>query len=208
MKAVALLSSGIDSPVASYLMMSKGFDVVALHMDARPYSDDAGVEKSLELAKKAGEAADRKVKTYVVPNRAFQEAVKDKCTPRLACVLCKRFMYRVAEAVAEREGAGVIVTGESIGQVASQTLSNLRALDAAISLPVVRPLIGFDKEDTIRVAREIGTFPISSRKSAACPFVPKAPATQAKMDEVLKEEQSIDVDTLVAESLAKAEVKE
>jgi thiamine biosynthesis protein ThiI len=169
-------------------------------MDARPHSDDAGVEKARELASKLG------VKLIVVPNAGFHEAVRANCRPKLHCVLCKRFMYRVAEAIARKEGADVILTGESLGQVASQTLDNLMVLEQAVSMPVLRPLIGFDKEDTIKIAREIGTYDISSQRSVGCPFVPRKPSTKAKIDEVIKEEGKIDVTDLVAEAVAAAEV--
>ncbi|MBD3388018.1 MAG: hypothetical protein GF416_03125 [Candidatus Altiarchaeales archaeon] len=200
MKAVALFSSGIDSPVAAYLMAKKGVEVIALHMDSRPHTDDAGVEKARGLAEKVG------AKLRVFNNSRFHQEVRDNCNPKLHCILCKRHMYRVAERIAEREGADFIVTGESIGQVASQTVENLEVLDNAVKMPVIRPLIGFDKEETIRIARDIGTYSISSRKSAGCPFVPKAPATKSRIEDVLKEESKIDLDALVEQGASNAEV--
>jgi thiamine biosynthesis protein ThiI len=199
MKGVALLSSGIDSPVAIHLLVKQDFEVKAVHIDSRPHTDDAGVEKARKLAAKLG------VTVYVIHNAHFHEAVRDRCNPKLHCILCKRFMYRVAEAIVGKEGADFIITGESLGQVASQTLENLKVIEEAVDTAVVRPLIGFDKVDTIKVAREIGTYAISTVKSCACPFVPKRPSTNAKIGEVLKEEGKIDVDALVGEALADAQ---
>ncbi len=197
MKAVALFSSGIDSPVASYLMLKRGVEVHALHTDARPHTDDAGVDKAVDLAKQITKAAGTKLPLTSMSNASFHEAVAGKCNPRYHCILCKRFMYRAAEALAGEIGADCIFTGESLGQVASQTLQNLLVLDESVELPVIRPLIGFDKEDAIKVARDIGTYEISSRKSVSCPFVPKQPSTEALLEDIRAQEAVLDMDGLL-----------
>jgi len=200
MKGLLLLSGGIDSPVAGHLMLQEGVEIVAVHLDARPHSDDAGFAKAKSLASKLG------VKLIVVPNAAFHEAVSKNCKAKLHCILCKRFMYRVAEALASREGAQYVVTGESLGQVASQTLANLGVLSQAIETPVLRPLIGFDKEDAIAIGREIGTFELSSAKAVGCPFVPHEPSTKARLNEILSEESKIDIRAFVDDAVSRSQV--
>jgi thiamine biosynthesis protein ThiI len=206
MKGIVLLSSGIDSPVAAYLMLKKGVSVTACHMDARPHSDDAGVEKAKSLVERVGVVGGAKVPLYVVPNSGFHEAVRQSATPKYHCVLCKRYMYRLASEIAKKEGADFIITGESIGQVASQTLDNLKILNDAAQVPVVRPLIGFDKDDTIKIARQIGTYDISSIKSVGCPFVPKHPATKVEMQIIINEEDNIDTPALIDEALKNSQM--
>jgi tRNA uracil 4-sulfurtransferase len=200
MKGILLLSGGIDSPVAGHLMLRQGIDVVAAHMDARPHSDEAGLEKAWKLANKLG------VRLIVVPYARFHEEASKHCKAKLHCILCKRFMYRAAEALSVKEGADFIISGESLGQVASQTLDNLKILNAAVRKPVLRPLIGFDKEDTIKIARELGTFDISSQKSCGCPFVPNQPSTKAKLEDVICEEGKIDIQGLVDEAVNASKV--
>jgi tRNA uracil 4-sulfurtransferase len=200
MRGVLLLSGGIDSPVAGYLMLRQGVEVVAVHLDARPHSDEAGLEKARRLAGKLG------FRLHVAPYSRFHEEAALKCKAKIHCILCKRFMYRVAEEVARREGADFIISGESLGQVASQTLDNLRVLNEAVKMPVLRPLIGFDKEDTIRVAREVGTYELSSMKSCGCPFVPKQPSTKARLEEVINEEGNIDILGLVGAAVSNSGV--
>jgi tRNA uracil 4-sulfurtransferase len=198
LKGVLLLSGGIDSPVAGYLMAKQGVEIEAVHLDARPHSDEAGLEKALSLGRKLG------VKVNVVPYASFHEEAAEKCKAKLHCILCKRFMYKVAEEFARKSRSDFIISGESLGQVASQTLDNLLVLNEAVKMPVLRPLIGFDKEDTISIARDIGTFELSSTKSCGCPFVPNLPSTKAKLDVVKGEEEKIDIHALVGEAVAKA----
>jgi tRNA uracil 4-sulfurtransferase len=201
MKGILLLSGGIDSPVAGHLMLKQGIEIVSVHMDARPHSDEAGLEKAGKLAQKLG------VRLIVVPYTRFHEEAAKHCTAKIHCILCKRFMYRVAEVICKNEHADFIISGESLGQVASQTLDNLKVLNAAVKTPVLRPLIGFDKEDTIIIAREIGTFSISSMKSSGCPFVPHQPSTRAKLDDVICEEGKIDIQSLVEEAVSDSRVR-
>jgi len=197
-RVLLLLSGGIDSPVAGYLMASRGFEVHGVHFSLEPITDDAAARKSQKLAEKL-----RLSKLFIVPvGPAFAEIART-CDRRLYFVLTKRLMVRIAEAIARREGCRFLLTGESIGQVSSQTLPNLRAIDPASSLVVLRPLIGFDKEETIRIAREIGTYEISEGPEICDLLGPAHPATQASLDWVHDEEARLQVERLVREALSK-----
>jgi tRNA uracil 4-sulfurtransferase len=175
MKAVLLLSDGIDSPVAGCMMKRLGVSLTMLHFGERNTKVDT-------LARTIDPVAELHV---------MEEPLKkllDRCNPRYRCVLCKRGMYRAAETLCISIGADYIVTGESLGQVASQTLENMSVLDQSVSIPVLRPLLGFDKVDTIKLAEEFGTFDISIKDQHKCPYVPKSPLTMARLDRVLAEE--------------------
>ena len=198
-RALLLLSGGIDSPVAGHLVARQGFEVLAVHFSLEPITDDAAAVKSRRLAERLG--LPRLFVVTVGP--AFAEIAR-ACDRRLYFVLSKRLMVRIAEAIARREGCAYLLTGESLGQVSSQTLQNLRAIDQAATFVVLRPLIGFDKEETVRIAREIGTYEISEGPEICDLLGPTHPATRASIDEVLKEEAKLDVDGLVREALAGA----
>ncbi len=197
MKAVSLISGGIDSPVSTYLMQRSGVEVIALHMDNSPYSGSVEVDKALKIIKRLEAANSRSIKTYVAPHGGNQDAFFNCCKRKLACVLCKRMMLRTAEMIAEREGASAIITGDSIGQVASQTLRNLYVETQAVDIPIIRPLVGFDKNETIDIARKIGTYETSILPGSGCSAVPKKPATGAKLKEILIEEEKADIATLM-----------
>jgi len=206
-KVVALLSSGIDSPVACWLAMRRGCSVVLVHFDLRPFTDDRTLEKALALARVlAGWSLGRLKHMYVVPHGPALAEVKAKCPEKLTCVLCKRLMLRVAGRLAEAEGADAVVTGDAIGEQASQTLKNLRAIDSALQgLPVLRPLLCFDKAETVKLAMRIGTYEISAQPDAGCSAAPKRPITAAKLEDVLEAEEALDIEALVEEALSKAE---
>ena len=206
MKIVSLISGGIDSPVATYLMLKKGFDVVAVHMDNTPYTDERSREKTIRLVRRIENITDRKIKRYIVPHGHSLEQFSKKCRTNLECVLCKRMMLRIGCAIAKPEGAVAIVTGESLGQVASQTLANLRAEEDASDLPVLRPLIGFDKVDIIEIAKKIGTFELSIAPCASCGIVPEKPATRAVLENVLREEKQADIEELLSSAIASMNV--
>ncbi len=198
-KALLLLSGGIDSPVAGHLMARQGLEVLAVHFSLEPITDDAAAVKSRKLSERLGLS-----KLFVVTvGPAFAEIAK-ACDRRLYFVLSKRLMVRIAEGIARREGCAYLVTGESLGQVSSQTLQNLRAIDHAAGFVVLRPLIGFDKDETVRLAREIGTYAISEGPEICDLLGPTHPATRASVEEVLAEEGKLDVDRLVREALAGA----
>ncbi len=205
-RLVSLISGGIDSPVATYLMLRLGAELILVHMDNRPFIDERPIEKVKKLAAVLAKKAGKGLKLYLVPQGRSQHEIVKNCPRKLTCVLCRRAMYRAAEAIAIKEGAWGIVTGENLGQVASQTLDNLAAEDSAISIPVHRPLIGFDKEDTIRIAKKIGTYDISILPGECCSMVPPYPETHAKLSEIEAAEKKLDIGGMVKKAVDSAEL--
>jgi len=202
-KVVCLLSGGIDSAVACWLAMKRGCPIIPIYFDNTPYTDEATTTKALDIAKKLFEWSigfPRKV--YAVPNGKNLETFVKEAPRKLTCVLCKRMMYRIAERIAEIEKAEGIVTGEAIGEQASQTITNLKVLDqAAVKYPIHRPLLGFDKTETEALAKKIGTFEISTRKAKGCGAAPSKPATKARLESVKEAERKINVEKLIEESM-------
>jgi len=193
-----LLSGGFDSPVAGHLMRTnRHMDVLALHFSLEPVTDDASTHKAAKLAAMLGF---RKL-LVVRAGDAFKEIVK-RTRHKLYFVLSKRLMMRVASEVARREGCAWLLTGESLGQVSSQTLANLRAIDRAATVPVLRPLIAFDKQEIIDRAKAIGTYEVSVGPELCDVLGPEHPATQARLDEVAAEEANLDMEALVAQVLS------
>lgn len=172
MKFVCMLSGGIDSPVAAYLMKQKGHEVICLNFKTRRE------KKVKQLAKLIG--CKLKTKRHAWTLRKIQK----RCEERLTCVLCKRAMLTYAAKLAKKIGADAILTGDNIGQVASQTLDNMAAEQRYVDIPIVRPLIGLNKEEIIDIAKEIGTYEISITDSLACSFAPKRPATHSVLEDV------------------------
>lgn len=201
-----MLSGGIDSPVATYLALRAGLEVTALHMDNRPFTDDREVEKTRVLTAHIARAADAALPLHIAPHGANQTSIARNTDTHLQCLLCRRQMYRTASELARDIGARAIVNGESLGQVASQTLTNLQAIDEVCDLPILRPLIGLDKIEIERIARRIGTFEISTLPSLCCTIVPEKPATGAKLARVLAEEDKLDL--AMMERLAVEEMHE
>jgi thiamine biosynthesis protein ThiI len=200
MKAVTLLSGGIDSPVALYVM-AKRMECNALFMDTGPFMEEPP-GKIPVLVRQVERATDAMIPLYRAPfGRLVQWEIRRQATPRFRCLLCKRMMYRVAERLAAEVDADVLVTGENLGQVASQTLSNLVVLDDAVSLPIIRPLIGLDKQEIIEIAKRIGTYEHSIAGNASCTLVPRQPATASKLPAVQDEETKLDVSGLVEAAL-------
>lgn len=204
-KVVALLSAGIDSPVAAWRMMKRGAVVVGVHFSGVPQTSDASERLAIEL----GHALERYGgigRLYTVPFGDSQRRISLAVPPDLRVLIYRRFMIRIAEALARRERAKALVTGESLGQVASQTLENIAAVDEAATLPVFRPLIGMDKLEIIGQARSLGTYAISTQAHEDCCtlFMPRTPATHATIAEVDEGEAGLDAGALVAEALAGA----
>ena len=186
-KVVSLLSAGIDSPVATWRMMRRGAVVVGVHFSGRPQTND----RSERLVAEIGAALERSGglgRIYVVPFGDLQKEIALAVPPDLRVLLYRRLMIRVAEAIARVERAKALVTGESLGQVASQTLDNIAAVDEAATLPVLRPLIGSDKLEIIAEARTLGTYELSTQEHADCCtlFMPRNPETHAKLPAVLE----------------------
>jgi thiamine biosynthesis protein ThiI len=197
MKFVSLVSSGIDSPVATYLFSKKAEELILVHADNRPFTDEKELENFIKLAKHLKKHILCPIKVYSVPHGDPLSSYKTHCENRFTCVFCKRMLLRYAEKIAEKEQADAIIMGDSLGQVASQTLQNIRVIEQAVSIPILRPLIGFDKEDVIKISKEIGTYDLSILPSDGCSAVPKKPATQAKPNQILSEEEKIDIAGLV-----------
>ncbi|MEM3567403.1 MAG: hypothetical protein QXS83_02410, partial [Thermoplasmata archaeon] len=185
MKCISLVSGGIDSPAALYLMLKKNWAVVAIHMDNQPFTDTRPQEKFVSIVRKLREKTGKNFPAFVVPHGKNQGEIARKCRRRYQCVLCRRMMFRVASAFAEKYGAQFIVTGESLGQVASQTLQNIFCEHTSAKFHVLRPLIGLDKLEIEAIAREAGTFEISTQPGMCCTIVPEKPATAAKPGAIL-----------------------
>lgn len=204
MRLVSLVSSGIDSPVATYLLSKYAEEIVLVHTDNRPYSDDCEIEKFVTLAKYLKNLLPSKLTALLIPHGQTLQVYKAQCDNKYTCVICKRMMLRYAEEIAEKKKADAIIMGDSLGQVASQTLRNICVVEEAIRLPVLRPLIGFDKEETIQIAKKIGTFDLSITPAGACEAVPMKPSTQARLEQIHAEEQKIKVDELIQHAITYA----
>jgi thiamine biosynthesis protein ThiI len=203
MMVVTLLSGGIDSPVAAHMMLERGAEMLALHMDNRPYG---GLEHQLtkvrQLAGRLERIHGRSIRLLISPHGSAHKIFLENCKANLHCVLCRRLMLRVAGELAKREGASAIATGESLGQVASQTLQNIAAEYPAAPLPILRPLIGFDKQEIVEIAKKIGTYELSIQPGGCCTAVPKNPATRAASTLVEEEEKKLDIPAMVKSSMA------
>src|SRR6185503_9166028 len=182
-KVAALLSGGIDSPVAAYRIMKRGCRVLLVHFHAFPLQDHTTIDKARDLARILTRYQLRS-RLLLVPFGPVQQTIVASCPAPLRVILYRRFMVRIAEALARRQNAKALVTGESLGQVASQTLDNMAVIDEAAQGPVLRPLVGMDKEEITVEARRIGTFHVSTLPDQDCCqlFVPRSPATAAKLD--------------------------
>jgi thiamine biosynthesis protein ThiI len=206
-RVVLLLSGGIDSPVAGWLLQKRGCQIAPVYCHAFPFTGDAAKEKVIDLARALAQRQSP-LDLRVASITEAQVAMRDACKPELLVVLYRRLMVRIAERVAARVGAPAIATGENLGQVASQTLTNMAVIDQAARRPILRPLTTYDKEETIELARRMGTFEISIRPAEDCCqlFLPKSPATHARLDEVLAEEARLDVEGLARAAADRAEV--
>ena len=184
-KVVCLISSGIDSPVAAYLMMKRGCEVIALHCNNDPFSGPKVTENFNLLIDRLDEYANGSaIKRRVIDYGEYLTVAKQKAPEKMTCVLCKSGMYRIAEKLAQKLGADAIVDGSSIGQVASQTLPNILATRYGVDIPILSPLIGLDKEEITEIAIKIGTFEISKLDDGGCSAVPRYPMTHAVLEDV------------------------
>jgi thiamine biosynthesis protein ThiI len=208
-KAVSLLSGGIDSPVSTYMIAKRGVKVIPVHFFSFPYTSEAAKEKVLELAHILEDYCG-KLTVEIVPFTRIQEEIRDKCPEEYFTLIMRRFMMRIAERIANDYGAKAIVTGENLGQVASQTMEAMASTQSVISMPVLQPLIGMDKEEIIALARKLGTFDTSVLPYEDCctVFTPRHPRTHPNIEDVEKAESALDVEALVEEALAGIEKAE
>jgi thiamine biosynthesis protein ThiI len=202
-RVIALLSGGIDSPVAAWRMMKRGCTVAFATFHSFPLQDRTLMDKARELARVLTRYQYRS-RLLLVPFGAVQQAIVAACPAPLRVVLYRRFMVRIAEALAARHRAKALVTGESLGQVASQTLDNMAVIDQAASGPILRPLVGMDKEEITQQARRIGSYETSTLPDQDCCqlFVPRSPALAAGLPEVLEAERALDVRALIAAAVS------
>ena len=205
-KAMLLLSGGIDSPAAGYMIAKRGVEIDAVYFETPPYTGDAAREKVMSLAKiLAGYTG--KIYVNTIPITEIQQAIADNCEEKYFTILLRRFMMRLAEKTAKNVGCSALVTGESVGQVASQTIEALYMTNSAVSLPVFRPCIGMVKDEIVTLARKIGTFETSSLPYDDCcvMFTPHHPCLRPTLDEILEQESRLDVDALTEAAFAKKE---
>ncbi len=200
--AVTLLSGGIDSPVSTYMIAKRGVRLIPLHFFSFPYTSEQAKEKVIELGNMLTEYCGR-MTLEIAPFTHIQEEIRDKCPEEYFTLIMRRFMMRIAQRVARENGAKAIVTGENLGQVASQTMEAMASTQAVIDLPVLQPLIGMDKEEIITIARKIGTFETSILPYEDCctVFTPKHPRTRPKLSEVEQAESVLDIEALVDEAI-------
>ena len=205
-RAVSLLSGGIDSPVATWMIARRGVQIIPVHFFSFPYTSELAKQKVLDLAKLLLPWCGR-LTVEIIPFTHIQEEIRDKCPEPYFTLIMRRFMMRLSQEVALANGCGALVTGENLGQVASQTMEALRCTEAPLTLPVLRPLIGMDKEEIIRRARELGTFETSILPYEDCctVFTPKHPRTRPTPEEVAEAESVLDVEALIKKALAGTE---
>ena len=201
-KALLLLSGGIDSPVAGYLMAKRGLKIEAVHFHSYPYTSEQAKEKVITLAKELSLYCDE-IKLHIVSFTKIQEQIHINCDSEYMITIMRRIMMRIAEKICEQNELGAIITGESLGQVASQTMQSINVTNSVVSLPVFRPLIAFDKEDIVEIAKKIGTFETSILPYEDCctVFLPKYPVIKPTIKKAVYQEKFLQIDELVHEAL-------
>ena len=202
-RAVTLLSGGIDSPVSTYMIAKRGVRMIPVHFHSFPYTSEQAKEKVVELTRLLS-AYCGKMTLEVVPFTHIQEEIRKNCPEALFTIIMRRFMMRIAERIAVSNGCSALVTGESLGQVASQTMESMAVTGECVNLPVLRPLVGMDKEEIVRLARKIGTFETSILPYEDCctVFTPRRPRTKPRLAEVSAAEAALDIQGLEEESFA------
>lgn len=207
--AALLLSGGIDSPVAGYMMAKRGVKLTGIHFFSPPYTGERAKQKVLELASIMRNYCPA-MKVAVVHFTEAQEAIRDHCKEEFFTVIMRRMMMRVAERIAYKRHCGALITGESLGQVASQTMDALHLTDSVTDALILRPLIGMDKEEIVKISRKIGTFETSIQPYEDCctVFTPKHPRTKPVLRDILKEEAKLDIEGLVERCMERIEIVE
>ncbi|NLA77317.1 MAG: tRNA 4-thiouridine(8) synthase ThiI [Clostridiales bacterium] len=201
-RAALLISGGIDSPVAGYMMAKRGIELIGIHFASPPYTSLRSEEKVHSLLSRVARYSG-KIPLFTVPFTEIQESIRDNCPEEYFTLIMRRFMMRISEKTAQNQGCGALVTGESVAQVASQTLPAIVCTDAVTNMPVFRPVIGMDKNEIITVSRQIDTFDISIQPFEDCctVFTPKHPRTRPKIADVEKAEAALDIDALVERAI-------
>lgn len=207
-RAMSLLSGGIDSPVASWMVAKRGVEIEAIHFHSYPFTSEKSQEKVRDLAQILAKYCG-KVRLHKVNILEIQKAIGVSCKEEEMTIISRRFMMKIAQRVGEMRFCDALVTGESIGQVASQTIQGLTCTNASVSLPVFRPLIAMDKSEIIKIAQKIGTFETSVIPEEDCctVFSPKSPVTKPKLDRIEKSESSLDVEKLIQDAIDNMEVE-
>lgn len=207
-RAMLLLSGGIDSPVAGFLTMKRGVEIEAVHFHSFPYTSERALKKVEDLTQILTHFGG-KINLHVVPFTDIQTKIREKCEDSFSITVMRRFMLRIAEKLAEKRDALALVTGESLGQVASQTLESMRAINDVAHLPVLRPLISMDKQEIITLSKQIGTFETSIQPYEDCctVFVPKSPQTRPNLQRTRKNEDDLDVDRLIEQAVSDTDLK-
>lgn len=204
-RAAVLISGGIDSPVAAYMMAKRGVELVAVHFASPPFTTELAEKKVMELLKRVAKYSGA-ITTYVVPFTEIQQEIRKNCPEEYFTIIMRRYMMKISEILAEHQNCSALITGESLGQVASQTMYALACTDAATSLPVFRPCIGMDKDEIIRISRKIDTFETSILPYEDCctVFTPKHPKTRAKLVDVEAAESSMKSIELIKKAVENA----
>ncbi|MFP4655306.1 MAG: tRNA sulfurtransferase, partial [Methanohalobium sp.] len=207
-KMVALISGGIDSPVAAWRMMKRGVTIIPVYFNNEPHNTKMR-KRAMDCIKVLQKwAAGHSFKVYEVPHHKDLLTFTDYCTTKKTCLLCRRSMYIEAHEIMKKEGAKGIITGAALGQVASQTVANMYAEMYGLAIPLYHPLISFDKEEVIDIARNIGTFEISTRSVGECFALPDRPEVRADYNSLISEEEKIDINALVKEAIKNAKIVE
>lgn len=208
-RAMSLLSGGIDSPVATWMVAKRGMEVEAVHFHSYPFTSERSQEKVKDLAKILAKYCGR-VRLHKVNILEIQKAIGENCNEEEATILSRRFMMRIAQRLSEKRHCDALITGESIGQVASQTIQGLTCTNAVVNLPVFRPLIAMDKSDIVDIAKKIGTFETSIIPEEDCcsVFSPRKPVTKPRLEKIEKSEMSLDIEKLVQDAIDGIEVED
>lgn len=206
-RAAILISGGIDSPVAAWTMAKRGVELIAIHFASPPYTSPRAEQKVISLLNKVSRYSG-KIEMITVPFTEIQEKIKNECPEDLFTIIMRRFMMRVSQQISQKYRCEALITGESLGQVASQTMSAIRCTDAATDMPIFRPLIGMDKDEIVAISRKIDTFDISILPYEDCctVFTPKHPKTKPVLSEVIKAEELLDCESLIKDAIENIKV--